>query len=372
MSEIKLKRNTNIDIFRAFALLIVVVYHCWVKTGAFQISNGIIQTFISLGGEIGVTAFFLLSGYGIYWSLYKTELKQTIEFKSFITKRLKRVVPAYYLNLFLALALTSSAVYLGVEHIPNILSHIFFVHNLFADYHGAINGVLWTMGVIVQFYFLAIPLYKVINKIGLWAVPISILVTILCKYIVFGYITSHYAESVYYTSYMFIYGRQLMTALDNFVIGMGVAYFVLHYKGIQNKYIAFAGEVISIIFLYAVCVLGLKNGIHTNNMSGYIWHSLLAGCLGIIMFFLFFINIKECIITKCLLKVSEYEYDIYLWHLLLINNFLQYSGQIQRMVEKKYYLFTWGIFVLGSFGLGFLFKRLVNKNERKGIWKIEK
>ena len=370
MSEIKLKRNTNIDIFRAFALLIVVVYHCWVKTGSFQISNTIVRTFICLGGEIGVTAFFLLSGYGIYWSLYKTESKEKIKFRSFITKRIKKIIPAYYLNLSLALGLTSSAVYLGVEHIPNILSHIFLVHNLFVNYHGAINGVLWTMGVIVQFYFFAIPLYKIINKIGFWAVPISTFVTILCKYSVYCYITSQYVESAYYTSYMFIYGRQLITALDNFVIGMGVAYIVLHYKGIQNKYIAFTGEVIGIIFLYVVCMYGLKNGIHINNISGYIWHSMVASCLGIIMFFLFYINIKDGIISKCLLKVSEYEYNIYLWHLLLINNLLQYSGQIQRMIEKKHYIFVWIIFISGSFFVGILFEKLIYRSDRKDVCRI--
>lgn len=75
LGENYLKRNKSIDILRAGALLIVLTYHLWVLTGSVAIMLPIVDTIVPLGGELGVTLFFLLSGYGIYYSLKITEQK---------------------------------------------------------------------------------------------------------------------------------------------------------------------------------------------------------------------------------------------------------------------------------------------------------
>lgn len=62
-------RNENVDLFRAVSLLMIVVYHAWVLTGSQPIGIGVLDQTILYWGEIGVTAFFLLSGYGIFHSL---------------------------------------------------------------------------------------------------------------------------------------------------------------------------------------------------------------------------------------------------------------------------------------------------------------
>lgn len=166
LGENYLKRNKSIDILRAGALLIVLTYHLWVLTGSVAIMLPIVDTIVPLGGELGVTLFFLLSGYGIYYSLKITEQKNgKIKYLVFLKKRLKRILPQYYFNLIFLLLFTGAAVYLSVEHILDILTHFLLIHNLFPDYHGAINGVLWTMGVIFQFYLVAIPIYSFIKKV---------------------------------------------------------------------------------------------------------------------------------------------------------------------------------------------------------------
>ena len=74
------ERNYNIDLIRAMALLLVIVYHSWVVCGSQPISWPIINTIIILGGELGVTAFFILSGYGIYCSLNRSGRTHVLDF----------------------------------------------------------------------------------------------------------------------------------------------------------------------------------------------------------------------------------------------------------------------------------------------------
>ena len=52
------KKLVGIDILRAAAVLLVMLYHMWVCGGTPAIEFAPLQRFISLGGEIGVTLFF--------------------------------------------------------------------------------------------------------------------------------------------------------------------------------------------------------------------------------------------------------------------------------------------------------------------------
>lgn len=63
-----MKRIKNIDLLRAGAILYIMLYHCYVLSGQPWQAHTAIHTILTLGGEVGVTLFFLLSGYGIYLS----------------------------------------------------------------------------------------------------------------------------------------------------------------------------------------------------------------------------------------------------------------------------------------------------------------
>lgn len=353
-------RNRNIDIVRAVALILVLIYHCWVKMGAVPIGYTPLQIIISLGGEIGVTAFFVLSGYGIYMSLYRNEKVEEIAFLPFMKKRLHRILPQYYLNLWVALFFTNAAVYFSLQYLPNILSHIFLMHNFIMNYAGAINGVLWTMAVTFQFYLLAIPCYKLLNKFGIICVPLSIIVTVLFKMVAFHCVLKTHHGMPDFAVYSFWLGRQIIVAdLDNFIIGMGVAFYTLNYKEISKRWIATLGCVASLIVLYFVCKAGVCYGIHTDNLSGYFWHSGVAVCIGFSMLFAYYVKGEnKGIVSKILLWLSKYEYGIYLWHLIIIDNLLQCSSMIQNMLENRKYFSTGILFVVISVGTGVMFTKM--------------
>lgn len=363
----RMERNRNIDIVRAVALLLVLVYHCWVRLDSVSIANEPLQIIIRLGGELGVTAFFALSGYGIYQSLYRTEQKEKLRFWPFMKKRLKRILPQYYLNLFVILLLTGAAAYLSFAHIGNIAAHFLLLHNLVPSFSGAINGVLWTMGVTFQFYLIAIPLYRFLNKLGWIAIPFGILFTVGCKAIAFHYILNGCFGVENFGAYSFWIGRNMIfTTLDNFLLGMGVAFITINYKIEMKRWMAVVGCILSVLALYVVCKLGIIYGIHTDNVSGYLWHSEVVVCIGLIMLFAYYIGGKNTnIVSKGLLWLSKYEYGIYLWHLLIIDNLLQNSSIIQAMRQRGMYLIIGIVFGVVSIAAGVISTKLTEPKAQK-------
>ena len=350
------ERNKNIDILRAMALLLIIVYHSWVVCGSQPIQWPVINMVIALGGEIGVTAFFALSGYGIYCSLHGMEKNGGISTVSFLVKRAVRIMPQYYLCLLIVILFSGGAVYLSWEHFTNIVTHVLFIHNFWPSSFGAINGVLWTMGITVQFYLIAVPLYKGMKKFGLWFWTGSIVATIVMKYVVYAFIIPRVGDP---SVLNFIYGRQLFTALDNFVTGMAVAYFIMEKKKSMSKVAGIVVSIVSVILLLIICRLGQKYGIHSNNISGYIWHSGVAVALGFLMtgFSAVPINFKN-IFSRAVLWIASYEYGIYLWHLVMFNNLIEKAPFIQQLIASGCRKVVFIIFMVLAIAVGILFTKL--------------
>jgi len=352
-------RNKGVDIFRTIALLLVLIYHAWTVCGMPTIDSRIIKLLVGFGGEIGVTAFFCLSGFGIYHSLASMEQKGQLTFQNHMKKRWLRVAPQYYLNLMVLVLFGGSVVYLSKDGIWNILSHIFFVHNISVEYNGSMSGVLWTMAVIFQFYLLAIVLYKMMKKHPYLFWVASVIFTIGMKFAAL-----RWAGAVYggVESWVFYVGRQLPTALDNFTIGMLVAYLVSRYK--TNDKPRWIGPLLIAIGTSAmllVCQYGKISGVHRVGISGYLFHSMLAVTIGVILYG--FSQIQLCennIVTKVLLWISDVEYGVYLWHLVLFQNFISGSAWITGLLMEKRFIWAIVIMVILAILVGAVFTKLTD------------
>ncbi len=352
-------RNRNMDIFRSIALLTVMVYHFWVVTGSFSFLPSPVTTLISLGGEIGVTAFFALSGFGIFCSLKKEESeKQKFSISNYVKRRAIRIIPLYYISILFTLLLIN-AQSLSVDGVKDILAHIFFIHNIFPQYHGSINGVLWTMGVIVQFYIIAPLLYRAFRAKGYLTEIICIITTCFLKGITYHY----FLPTLGLENYSFIYGRQLFTALDNFSTGMFVAWLLYERRmKIKNGIKKCIFFLLTLFLLFLLCKSGIRLGIHTNNISGYIWHSLLAGIIGVLMFIFSQLNLEKAnYIVKMFLWISKYEYGIYIWHLLIFNNLIATSSLVKNAVENSAQVLLLIPFLTSAIFCGFLFTKMTDK-----------
>ena len=325
-----MKKNyyLGIDLARAASLILVLLYHLWVLNGQVTSSHiPFVDKWIMLGGEIGVTGFFCISGFGIYWALKNNNQG----YLAYIKKRLKKIVPQYYAVILVLILIGDCAVFLSKENILMVFSYFTFLQNIKPGWAGAINGALWTMATIVQFYIVAPFIYKAIRKFGILVPFFSVIFTICVKFILFN-------SPVHELDILWGSRQLLCSSIDNFVIGMYVSYFLdKKQRETKKKYINYLGLFIGISLVTFVLYLGTTYGIHTVNSSGYIWHSLLAICIGIILFYVSNMKINEGnIIVKLWLWLSKYEYGIYLWHIVIIRNIINNSALYQQIVSLQH------------------------------------
>jgi len=169
----------NINLLRAFAALLVLVYHVielapWPDFPA----SGVGLMFRA--GWVGVDLFFVISGFVIGLSAIRLYRDGEPDYRrTFMRRRLARIVPLYVLT---------CAAFLAVVH-PSVLSlpwgrlalqlgsHLLFLHNLHPSLHGAINGPNWSVAAEMQFYVLVIVAVPLLSRMDVrWLVTGGVLV----------------------------------------------------------------------------------------------------------------------------------------------------------------------------------------------------
>jgi peptidoglycan/LPS O-acetylase OafA/YrhL len=134
----------TLDGLRMIAVLMVVLYHAGIE---------------QMQADLGVSVFFVLSGFLITWLLFKEHDRTgDISLKIFYLRRAFRLLPAYYV--FLALAL--GQYYgrhrdLGDARTDIIPPSLFYYTNYFNAFHGHPAGPVshtWSLAVEEQFYLL--------------------------------------------------------------------------------------------------------------------------------------------------------------------------------------------------------------------------
>ena len=134
-------RLPALDGLRAVAVFVVMVYHFGIA---------------AVPGDLGVSAFFVLSGFLITWLLLK-EHRATgdVSLRQFYTRRVLRIFPAYYA--FIALTFAADHVR-GQAWPPGLASSaLFYLVNYFNALHGHPTTSIahaWSLGIEEQFYLL--------------------------------------------------------------------------------------------------------------------------------------------------------------------------------------------------------------------------
>lgn len=302
------ERIINVDILRGLSVLLIIAYHSWVYAGYPILIK--IGSIIAYGGEIGVTMFFILSGFSVYLSINKD---YNIGYKHYLKKRVVRICPGYYISIIIIILFQKLATLLTKNGLLDVITHGLFIHNLFPQYHGSINGVYWTLGNIIQFYFLSWIFYKLLKKYNFKIVILSIFLTICYKLVCYSLLSSKNIDEIFY----FIYGRQLLGSIDNFILGMYISHMYINNKKYFLKYKYIIVVLLIFALFYWVKLLDI-NKLYINTIFGCIWHTVLACLLSLILYYV--INLKNFnnIINKVILYISKFEYELYLWHIIIL------------------------------------------------------
>lgn len=204
----------SLDGVRAVACLSVIVFHISLITTRDTVlwsplNAPALISAIALAGDTGVTLFFLLSGFLLFLPYGKALLFDAPwpSARVFYLRRMLRILPAYYVSLFLMIFLYAPQ-YLQVSHLKQLLFFVTLFMDSSVDTFKAINGPFWSLAVEWQFY-LILPLLALLMRPlvcrGLLTRRIIVLCCCLLALVGFGvgtrliglYITGHPEATLY-------------------------------------------------------------------------------------------------------------------------------------------------------------------------------
>ena len=143
------ERNQTVDALRAFAALWVCLFHFTVATG------------IGAHGHLGVTIFFVISGFIVPHSMMRSGYT-IAAWPTFMLKRLVRLEPPYLVSIALILGLGALDMHSGTPTqwtATQLVGHLGYA-NAFLGLPW-LNAVYWSLAIELQFYVLmgvALPL----------------------------------------------------------------------------------------------------------------------------------------------------------------------------------------------------------------------
>lgn len=178
---VQVKHFPQLDYLRGFAILGVFIFHSLgISFGydhlpwnglwrSFDVSRSFLPFYPLTFGRLGVSLFFVISGFCIHWSF---SLSLDKRFLHFFIRRFFRIYPTYVVFLLAAIGLTAlqlsyskSAYSLDSR---DLLSHLFLYHNFTKEYFFGINSSLWSIAVEAQLYVLYPLLYWLSKCLGSW------------------------------------------------------------------------------------------------------------------------------------------------------------------------------------------------------------
>lgn len=133
-------------------MLLVLWYHIW-EISWLPAPLPALQ-FIPETGFVGVDLFFFISGFVIAFPFVRAawEHRTPQSWPHFFYRRGIKIVPSYVLSIVVLIAIGYAHFSSDSEAARDIVTHLLFIHTWFFGTYGAINGVLWTLAVEVQFY----------------------------------------------------------------------------------------------------------------------------------------------------------------------------------------------------------------------------
>jgi len=149
-----------LDGLRGIAILMVVWWHLWLFSWLspyFPLFGKTWSALVFPGtGLMGVELFFFISGFVLFYpyARHLFEGGQLPTLKQFAYRRFIKIVPSYVIAVFGTALLVWFNFASVREAIWQVVAHLLFIHTFWVDTWVGINGVLWSLGIEVQFYLL--------------------------------------------------------------------------------------------------------------------------------------------------------------------------------------------------------------------------
>lgn len=249
----------SLDALRFLAFAAIFSFHFPIQI----ISQGIAtEVFLAIKKSlfVGVDFFFVLSSFLLtHLALQEWNASADFSFKKFMTRRVLRIWPLYFLIVVAGFVLLPAAA-MVLQHnvsLPPVGYYLFFVSNFYTVPHVFFLMFLWSIAVEEQLYLVFAVAYKLLIRY-LFAFCI-LLIAIYISYICIA-VTAHWP--VYYTT---------VNYLPNFATGALLALFYANKKELLKKISSINSISIAIIYIITIAAitfaLNLKYSISSQLLS---------------------------------------------------------------------------------------------------------
>lgn len=321
-------RIATIDGLRGIAIALVVWFHLWQlswQSTAVPLVNVSLQP-IAETGFLGVAVFFFISGFVLMLPYAQAHLAGTPppSLRHFFGRRFLKIVPSYVLAIALMIALGFQTYANAGEALRDVGLHLLFVHDWFAVTNVSIDGVMWSLGVEIQFYVL-FPLL-VIAFVRRPVLATFTLFALANGWRVWCLLSNHY----YYEQKL----AQLPGYIDFFAAGMlgAFAYVAIATRHPDLARRRWAFTALSAAGFVALYLLANNCFAHRTDhewpqLWAVEWRSAIAlACLAIGLGSLFAVRgYQLALANRALLFLAAISYNLYLWHQPLARVLLEHQ-----------------------------------------------
>lgn len=336
----------NLDGLRFFAFLAVFISHATLFLGYNNNSTffNSIRKYILINGDIGVSFFFVLSGFLItYLLLREKETFGKISLKNFYIRRILRIWPVYFTTIIAGFFILPMIARLFIGNGPFVFlispsftllpQYMLFLANFNLAFSGGSSvptDVLWSISVEEQFYLVwpwliaFLPRKYILKALGL-------IILISCVYRYF------YALSPNIIAY------STFSVMSDLAIGSILAFLVYTRSDIIEKLKSTPRKIIISIYVFLLLIIFGRHYITETLVGSNIFYNLFVAVFPLILASTYaFIILEQNEMSRSLFKIGK-------------SKSLAFLGKISYGLYS-YHIFAFTIVLFIVLGLGFNLK----------------
>jgi len=323
------QRNLALDSLRGFSTILIVVYHTSFVSGYTVAHADSVGAYIDRL-NIGVAIFFVLSGFLIFRPfahslIHGSPLPKT---RNYYLKRAARILPGYWLALFVLAGLDALTIVNTSGFIRNVfIVHSFTEHNVFTGIRQA-----WTLAVEMSFY-VVVPAFAYVFVRQARRRIASVSVVTLLKALSALFLGAYaFRLFIHQTDFWFLDTAHiwLPSHMDTLALGMGLAVLVeapasaKTLSKLKNFIVNHTGAfVVSSVFVWLISAnINMAIGLNRTEFHIDLLGHFLYGVASVLLVAPFCVDSQALLVKAMSFRLFTWlgtiSYGIYLWHMAFL------------------------------------------------------